>query len=92
MITQRDWMNHPFPQSAGKIPGQVGQGHTHPHKRPAGEKRPGYESFSEQDLAKINNQNPKYRLPSYLENADLEIRRRLPGESQDTIIHTKKRK
>lgn len=92
VITQQDWMNHPFPSSADKIPGQVGQGHTHPHKRPAGERRPGYESFSEQDLRKINNSNPKYSLPSYLENADSEIRRRLPGENQDTIIDRQYRK
>lgn len=92
VITQQDWLNHPFPSSGDKIPGQVGQAHTHPHKRPAGEKRPGYESFSEQDLRKINNPNPKYSLPSYLENADLEIRRRLPGENQDTIIDRQNRR
>lgn len=85
-------MNHPFPQSADKIPGQIGQGHTHPHKRPSGEKRPGYESFSEQDLGKINSPNPKFSLPSYLQNADFEVRRRLPGERQDTIIDTQEHK
>jgi hypothetical protein len=92
VITQQDWMNHSFPASADKIPGAVAQGHAHPHKRPPGETRPGYETFSAQDLQKINNPNPKYSLPSFLENADYEVRRRLPGEKKDTVVGSDKHK
>jgi hypothetical protein len=86
VITHQDWTGHPFPQGSDALPGAIRQGHTHPHSRPVGELRPGYESFSQQDLNKINNSNPAYCLPSYLENANYEIRKRSPGETQDTVI------